>query len=190
MSAPAFRPSCLTVDMPVRANVLVSSAGIAHHLPKGQVPPGVVFHPGQAIWDTGATGTVITRRMVQAAGLQPISMTMTHGVHGEQMANVFLVALRLPSEVVFQRLRVTEGVLGPGVDILIGMDVIGMGDFALTNVGGKTTFSFRLPSMERIDFGARPQPKPAPHVNDQPKPGRNDPCPCGSGKKYKHCHGS
>ena len=22
-----------------------------------------------------------------------------------------------------------------------------------------------------------------------PKIGRNDPCPCGSGKKYKHCHG-
>jgi preprotein translocase subunit SecA len=21
------------------------------------------------------------------------------------------------------------------------------------------------------------------------KVGRNDPCPCGSGKKYKHCHG-
>jgi preprotein translocase subunit SecA len=25
---------------------------------------------------------------------------------------------------------------------------------------------------------------------DTPKVGRNDPCPCGSGKKYKHCHGS
>jgi preprotein translocase subunit SecA len=24
---------------------------------------------------------------------------------------------------------------------------------------------------------------------DGPKVGRNDPCPCGSGKKYKHCHG-
>ncbi|MEM6817331.1 MAG: preprotein translocase subunit SecA [Pseudomonadota bacterium] len=24
---------------------------------------------------------------------------------------------------------------------------------------------------------------------DQPKVGRNQPCPCGSGKKYKHCHG-
>jgi preprotein translocase subunit SecA len=23
-----------------------------------------------------------------------------------------------------------------------------------------------------------------------PKIGRNDPCPCGSNKKYKHCHGS
>ena len=26
-------------------------------------------------------------------------------------------------------------------------------------------------------------------VENGPKVGRNDPCPCGSGKKYKHCHG-
>src|SRR5882724_10532530 len=25
---------------------------------------------------------------------------------------------------------------------------------------------------------------------DTPKVGRNDPCPCGSGKKFKHCHGA
>jgi preprotein translocase subunit SecA len=31
---------------------------------------------------------------------------------------------------------------------------------------------------------ARPQPAGAPKV------GRNDPCPCGSGKKYKNCHGA
>lgn len=29
----------------------------------------------------------------------------------------------------------------------------------------------------------------APMVRSQPKVGRNDPCPCGSGKKYKNCHG-
>ncbi|MFO1506789.1 MAG: preprotein translocase subunit SecA [Lysobacterales bacterium] len=28
-----------------------------------------------------------------------------------------------------------------------------------------------------------------PVQRDAPKVGRNDPCPCGSGKKYKHCHG-
>ena len=28
-----------------------------------------------------------------------------------------------------------------------------------------------------------------PFVRDGDKVGRNDPCPCGSGKKYKHCHG-
>ena len=26
-------------------------------------------------------------------------------------------------------------------------------------------------------------------IRVQKKPGRNDPCPCGSGKKFKHCHG-
>ena len=27
-------------------------------------------------------------------------------------------------------------------------------------------------------------------IRNGPKVGRNDPCPCGSGKKYKNCHGS
>jgi preprotein translocase subunit SecA len=29
-----------------------------------------------------------------------------------------------------------------------------------------------------------------PQRRAEPKVGRNDPCPCGSGKKYKKCHGS
>ncbi|WGS49467.1 preprotein translocase subunit SecA [Paraburkholderia sp. D15] len=31
--------------------------------------------------------------------------------------------------------------------------------------------------------------QPAPNADNVPKVGRNDPCPCGSGKKYKQCHG-
>ncbi|MED5492335.1 MAG: preprotein translocase subunit SecA [Pseudomonadota bacterium] len=34
-----------------------------------------------------------------------------------------------------------------------------------------------------------PQQAAAPQTREGPKVGRNDPCPCGSGKKYKHCHG-
>ena len=30
---------------------------------------------------------------------------------------------------------------------------------------------------------------PAPFVRDTRKVGRNEPCPCGSGKKFKQCHG-
>jgi preprotein translocase subunit SecA len=37
------------------------------------------------------------------------------------------------------------------------------------------------------DAGLAPQ---SPFVRDVPKVGRNEPCPCGSGKKYKQCHGS
>lgn len=37
------------------------------------------------------------------------------------------------------------------------------------------------------------EPRPAPRaqvVREGRKVGRNDPCPCGSGKKYKSCHGA
>jgi preprotein translocase subunit SecA len=33
-------------------------------------------------------------------------------------------------------------------------------------------------------------PVAAPFVREMPKVGRNETCPCGSGKKYKHCHGA
>jgi preprotein translocase subunit SecA len=39
---------------------------------------------------------------------------------------------------------------------------------------------------------AQPQaqePVIAPFIREEPKVGRNDPCPCGSGKKFKQCHG-
>ena len=32
-------------------------------------------------------------------------------------------------------------------------------------------------------------PQAQPFVRPERKVGRNEPCPCGSGKKYKHCHG-
>ncbi|MCM1028990.1 MAG: preprotein translocase subunit SecA [Pseudoflavonifractor sp.] len=46
-------------------------------------------------------------------------------------------------------------------------------------------------SAQRAAASARQgQPRPnQPIVNVAPRIGRNDPCPCGSGKKYKNCHG-
>jgi preprotein translocase subunit SecA len=41
---------------------------------------------------------------------------------------------------------------------------------------------------EALAAGAETK-KPQPQVRPLQKVGRNDPCPCGSGKKYKHCHG-
>jgi preprotein translocase subunit SecA len=41
----------------------------------------------------------------------------------------------------------------------------------------------------RSAAGGRPQGDVVTVVRSYPKVGRNDPCPCGSGKKYKHCHG-
>jgi preprotein translocase subunit SecA len=42
-----------------------------------------------------------------------------------------------------------------------------------------------LPDEGHVPEGEAAQP----FVRDERKVGRNEPCPCGSGKKYKHCHG-
>lgn len=116
--------------------------------------------------------------MVMTCGMKPIGMIKTNTANGERNSEVFLVNVLLPNKVVFNNLRVTVGDLGKGgPDMLIGMDIISHGDFAVTSLGGKTCFSFRLPSMERIDFNS----------SEKKHVGRNDPCPCGSGKKLKHC---
>ncbi len=44
------------------------------------------------------------------------------------------------------------------------------------------------PQQEGAGPAGPPQPKRQP-MRVEHKVGRNDPCPCGSGKKYKHCHG-
>jgi preprotein translocase subunit SecA len=45
------------------------------------------------------------------------------------------------------------------------------------------------PAAQRARPAAPAQPQPG-LVGAADKVGRNDPCPCGSGKKYKRCHGA
>ena len=162
------------------ARVLESKAtvGLAFDPKNSPIPDQFEF---DAIWDTGATSSVITQNVVQKCGLKPTGTTTVHTAGGIFTQNTFLVSIGLPNGVGFPSVRVTEGTIGKE-DILIGMDLIARGDFAITNFQGKTVFSYRTPSVAKIDF--------VEEVNQSNKVGRNDPCPCGSGKKYKKCCGA
>ncbi|MBF0133149.1 MAG: preprotein translocase subunit SecA [Magnetococcales bacterium] len=46
------------------------------------------------------------------------------------------------------------------------------------------------PSSGALGDGSEEKKSPEPFRRDGDKVGRNQPCPCGSGKKYKHCHGT
>lgn len=149
----------------------------------GEVHPKIEKFIG--LWDTGATGTVISNECAEKLDLKPISKTKVYHADGESIVNVYLINIFLPNQVAFPFIKVTEGKLN-GTDLLIGMDIISKGDFAITNFGNETIFSFRVPSTQRIDFVEDSKPKPVIREN---KIGRNEKCYCGSGKKYKHCHG-
>jgi len=142
----------------------------------------------KAIWDTGATGTVITQRVIDKCGLKPTGITNVHTVSGPTTSPTYLVNVGLPNHVMMGNIKVTRGAIRGDVDVLIGMDIISQGDFAVTNYLGKTAFTFRIPSLECIDF-VKTKPSGEEFLSRPSQAGRNDPCPCGSGKKYKRCCG-
>lgn len=165
----------------IKSKVIVSSAFDPQQTTKHPTTKEFV-----AIWDTGATGSVISDKVVDECGLEPIGIANVHTTEGTGRSNVYLVNFILPNRVGIPRYKVTEGKL-LGADVLIGMDIISQGDFAVTKKEGKTTFSFRIPSQECIDFVEQKPEPPSPIIRTSRKVGRNDPCPCNSGKKYKKC---
>ena len=105
-----------------------------------------------ALWDTGATGSVISQTVVNACELQATgTRTMRHAQGSTRGVSAYTVNIELPNDLEFQALPVILGDL-PGFDMLIGMDIIGLGDFAITHPEGDTKFSFRIPSQADIDF--------------------------------------
>ncbi|MGC2192689.1 MAG: retropepsin-like aspartic protease [Candidatus Dormiibacterota bacterium] len=106
-----------------------------------------------AIWDTGATNTAVTSDVVTALGIAPTGVAKTKTANGERVCNAYLVDVNLRNGVIFTNIPVTEATL-EGANVLIGMDIISQGDFAITNVDGKTTMSYRVPSIAEVDYVA------------------------------------
>jgi hypothetical protein len=127
--------------------------------------PGTVSSPAstgslsdyKAIWDTGATNSVITQKVADALKIKPIGAAKVNGVDGEHTSPVYLVDFIFPSGVLVQSLRVTLGKLPAGADALIGMDIITLGDFSITNLNSRTKMSFRMPSCAEVDYVAEAQ---------------------------------
>lgn len=118
-------------------------------LDKNQVPNNREY---LGIWDTGATGTAITPKVVKELGLIPTGVTDVITAKGIGKSPVYFINVYLPMGVIITGVRATEALLVGDTDVLIGMDVIGLGDFSITNAEGITTMSFRVPSVKEVDY--------------------------------------
>lgn len=109
--------------------------------------------PVKAQWDTGATGTCISTELVNKLQLSPTGKVNVHTPSGVGTMNKYMINLILNNEVRIMNVIVMDSEIGKqGIDVLIGMDIIGLGDFAVSNFEGKTQFSFRLPSQEHVEY--------------------------------------
>lgn len=104
------------------------------------------------LWDTGASNSSIDKRVAEYLGLESAGKVCLSTANGDIFVDSYFVNIGLPNGVIVENLFVSESDLGDEIDVLIGMDVISKGDFSITNFNGKTTFSFRIPSIEDVDF--------------------------------------
>jgi len=131
----------------------------------------------ETMWDTGCDITIINDRFVDIFNLQSVGSGKLDTISDEKIpSKIYKINLILPNNI---ELKDVEAIAGnpKNCDVLIGMDIISQGDFVISNYNGKTTFIFQKPSIGKFTYD--------PIIKN--KIGRNDPCPCGSGKKYKHC---
>lgn len=126
-----------------------------------------------ALWDTGASASVITKSLAKKIGLQPIAQSRVHHAGGVSMSNVYMVNIYFEPKIVVPNIRITECDDQPNFGMIIGMDIITIGDFAITNFNGTTKFSYRAPSEGYIDFVEDAKKKPVP-TQSKPTPLRND----------------
>lgn len=106
----------------------------------------------RGLWDTGASKSSITQRIVDDLNLIPVGNANISTANGIVTVNTYFVDIGLPNHVVIPNVMVSCADLGEDIDVLIGMDIIRHGDFSITNVNNKTTFSFRTPSIQEIDY--------------------------------------
>lgn len=179
-----------TVKFKGRADRVITPMGLMTAFDPAQPPPTPpLVVQTKALWDTGATKSSISPALAKELGLVPVGQVTVNHAGGNSISPTYLVNLRLPNEVGVAGVLVTEFPPGGGFDAIVGMDIIGLGDFSITNVGGISSMSFRMPSCVAIDYVAEANRLHFAGV------GRNAPCPCGAkddagrSVKYKRCHG-
>jgi predicted aspartyl protease len=108
-----------------------------------------------ALVDTGASNTCVSKRLADRLNLEVIGDGMMDTAGGLYETNQYYIDLLMRNNVSFTDIRAMEFTSNKMFDILIGMDILTLGDFAITNANHRTVISFRVPpGTEHIDFVA------------------------------------
>lgn len=118
------------------------------------VPDGTK-HEYQALIDTGATHSAVTKKVADELGLIQSGLTRNHTAGGlVENAKTYVVDIYFKGgSICFKKYEVVEVQLTAGnYEMLIGMDIITQGDFAITHKDGKTKLTFSVPPTRDFDF--------------------------------------
>ena len=98
--------------------------------------------------------SAITPKMVYELGLIPDGKKPVIGISGLVLKDSVKVCIMLPTMELTIEKDIEAAIIDlSGADLLIGMDIIQRGDFAISNGAGKTLFTFAIPPFEdKVDL--------------------------------------
>lgn len=106
-----------------------------------------------SLWDTGASITSISKKLAGQLSLPAVGRQKIQCAGEPYESCIYQIDLILPNKVGFSNVKVTEFKDSDKFDVLVGMDIITSGDFAITNANNITVCSFRIPpNIEHIDY--------------------------------------
>ena len=134
------------------ASALITPCAISASWDRLEEKPEPVAVRYQCLWDTGATISAITKRVATDLGLATEALIPIQHAGGVSVdVPQHYVNLQLPGGMLIVGRAVAQLPLA-SFDVIVGMDIISRGDFAISNFDGVTTFTFRIPSVAELDF--------------------------------------
>jgi hypothetical protein len=112
---------------------VVKSSEINEDMPIEEQKATLKILDYRAILDTGASNSVITEKVVRDLNLEVTGWAPVMTANGKTQATLHTVDIWLPNGIGFHNLQVSKGDLGGNPDVLVGMDIIGFGDFSISN---------------------------------------------------------
>ncbi|MBR3307251.1 MAG: hypothetical protein IKI75_08370 [Lachnospiraceae bacterium] len=107
----------------------------------------------QALWDTGATCTCISYEVARLLKLIPTGFNSILTPSGRKVVHTYLIDILLPNGVMVGDVVVCDSDIGEqGLGLLIGMNIINIGELCVSSKGGRTTFSFIIPPVSDADY--------------------------------------
>ena len=107
----------------------------------------------QGIIDTGAICSVVSLNLVEKLRGIPFNYQFINTASSHNtLTPLYKASIVLCNKLEITNLTVSDGTLPAGEECLIGMDILSLGDLAVSNFEGKTCISFRIPSLQNIAF--------------------------------------
>ena len=103
-----------------------------------------------ALWDTGATISAITPKLVRDLNFIPAGTMAISGITGTLDVEFILAAIQLPGGIIRHNIKMAVCDFSQNINIILGMDIITLGDFKLFHGNNSTVFSFKSPPSEKI----------------------------------------